>query len=115
MACDTYRRPQQTLAERNAEIARALKRLEQQLLARAVKIAISAQGAIAFAGWGDGERAGLSDACTYRLLQVQGSYALREAIAKAEAMQGRKVNARAIAAGVHSHDGGNTWGPGHGQ
>ena len=32
-----------------------------------------------------------------------------EAEARAEAQQGRKVNVRAIAAGVHSHDG-KTWG-----
>jgi hypothetical protein len=32
---------------------------------------------------------------------------------KAEAMAGRKVDAMQVAAGVHTHDDGNTWNKGH--
>jgi hypothetical protein len=58
-------------------------------------------------------RNGISDACAYRKLLASGSPALRAALAKAEAMAGRKVDPQAIASGVHSHDGGRTWNPGH--
>jgi len=76
--------------------------------ARSVNVAIGRTGGIAFAGWTD--KGGVSDLCAYRALTVANSAILRRAIARAEAMQGRKLDARAIAAGVHSHDGGATWG-----
>lgn len=111
MACDTTTRQGQSLAQRNAEVTAALRRLESYLQAGRVTVRVGPTGAVAFVGWTD--RDGLSDACTYRVLQFQGSFALRTAVARAEAMAGRKVDQRAILAGHHSHDGGNTWGRGH--
>ena len=107
MACDTMRKPNQTIQERASEIELALRKLKAALLSGRVQVKIAPNGAITFANWG--ERADLTDACTYRLLTYQNSPELRAAIARAEAMSGRKVNPKAIAAGHHSHDGGRTW------
>ena len=114
MACETRLRSGQTLQERVKAIDVALKRLEQYLTQGKVQIGISpVNGAITFKGWATGERDDVTDVCAYRTLASQNSWALRQAVAKAEAMSGRKVNALAVAAGVHSHDGGKTWDPGH--
>lgn len=113
MACETVLRAGQTLQQRVKAIDVALKRLEQYLTQGKVQIGISPQGAITFKGWATSDRDDITDACAYRTLAVQSSWALRQAVAKAEAMSGRKVNANAIAAGIHSHDGGKTWGKGH--
>lgn len=98
----------QTLAQRMAETEKALKRLEQSIQAGKVKIGISQNGAITFQGWQD--RDGISDVCAFRSMTATNSWVLRQAVLKAEGMSGRKVNPKAIAAGVHSHDGGKTWG-----
>lgn len=107
MACDTVLKPGQTLALRMAEVKRALDRLKRYLSTGSVKVQIGPNGAITFAGFSD--RDGLSDACIYRSLTAENSWELRQAVARAEAQSGRKVNARAIAAGFHSHDGGKSW------
>jgi hypothetical protein len=112
MPCDSRpRNPQQTIQERMLEADRALKRLEAKLAAYLVKVTIGANGAVAFSGWTD--RDGISDVCAYRSLSSSGSSALRMAVARAEAMSGRKIDPRAVAAGVHSHDSGHTWNKGH--
>lgn len=105
MACMNMREETEQVKE---EKQKALRRLEAGLATGNAIAVISAQGAIAFRGWHD--NAGVSDVCAYRALLASNSPGLRRAIARAEAMSGRKVNARAIAAGVHSHDGGATWG-----
>jgi hypothetical protein len=105
------RQPGQTLSERIDQVKRAIKRLEAAIQAGRVKLAIAPNGAISFAGWAD--RDNVTDACAYRTLSASNSVALRRAVMQAEAMSGRKVNAHAIAAGHHSHDGGKTWEPGH--
>lgn len=110
MACDSVLKPGQNIVARNREIGLALERLEAGLKAGTVTIGISPQGAIVFKSWGAVDRDGVTDACAYRRLTSKSSWALRQAVAKAEAQAGRKVNAQAIAAGVHSHDGGRTWG-----
>jgi hypothetical protein len=107
MACDQTLSLGQSLEERIAEVSWALRQLKAQLQAGVVKIGIGANGAVTFAGWQD--RRGLSDACTYRVLSAENSWELRQAVARAEATTGRKVNARAVAMGTHSHDGGKTW------
>ena len=86
----------------------AIKRLDLGLEAGAIKPVIGAAGSIAFHGWGD--REGVSDLCAYRALAAANSPALRRAVMRAEAISGRRLDARAIGAGVHSHDGGATWG-----
>jgi hypothetical protein len=55
----------------------------------------------------------VTDVCAYRTLTASNSWALRQAVAKAEQLAGRKVSAAQVAAGTHSHDGGKTFGPGH--
>ena len=107
MPCDTQLAPNQTLAERMSEITVALRRLEAALQNGNVGISIAQNGALAFTGWKD--RDSITDVCAYRTLTAGNSAALRMAVARAEAIQGRKVNPRAVAAGFHSHDGGRTW------
>lgn len=108
MPCDTVLKPNQTLAERNREIDAALARLEAYLTNGVVSVGIGMNGAITFDGWKD--RDGLSDVCAYRTLtNEKKSWALRQAILKAERKTGRKVNPQAVASGLHSHDGGKTW------
>ena len=109
MPCDFTLKPRQTQAERDEEIRRAVKSLEAKLLSKQANVVIAPNGAIAFSGWGK-DRDGVADVCAYRKLTAQGSFALRQAVATAEAMTGRKVNLAAIGAGHHSHDGGKTWG-----
>lgn len=102
MPCDTQREPVQVMA-----MSSALDRL-QKALGAGVDVVIGANGALAFRGWND--RAGLSDLCAYRKLAARNAPELRRAIARAEAVSGRKLDQRAVAAGMHSHDGGRTWG-----
>ena len=113
MPCDSSLTPGQSLAERVSEIDRALKRLEAALSVGSVRIVISPNGAVTFAGWNSESRARVADVCAFRTLTASGSPVLRMAVARAEAMQGRKVNVSAVAAGVHSHDDGRTWNRGH--
>lgn len=111
MPCNTQLRAGQTLLQRQAQVEAALARLRRYLTSGAVKIGIGPTGAISFQGWQD--RDDLSDVCAFRSLQVSGSWELKQAVMRAEAMSGRKVNPQAVAAGHHSHDGGNTWHKGH--
>jgi hypothetical protein len=105
MPCLTQ--PTLTQTQRDAQRA-ALERLQRAIGAGTVKPVVSRAGAIAFAGWADADRAGVSDLCAYRALR--NSPELRRAVARAETLAGRQLDARTIAAGVHSHDGGRTWG-----
>ncbi len=113
MPCDTRLREGQTLESRNDQIKKALQRLEAALTLNQVKVTIGANGAVAFTGWKPSDRDDMTDVCAYRTLMSQNSWALRQAIARAESQQGRKVNPAAVAAGTHSHDGGKTWSKGH--
>lgn len=109
MPCDTYRKPGQTLAERIEEVRTALRALEQKLQTGKVGITIGNNGAMQFTNWSAQDRAGVTDVCAYRTLLHENSWALRQAVARAEALQGRRVNLAAVASGLHSHDGGRTW------
>jgi hypothetical protein len=97
-----------TAFEKAAQAA-ALVKLEAALALGAVSVVVGAQGSVAFKGWQAEERGGLSDLCAYRRLAGSNSPALRRAVARAEALAGRKVDAHAVAHGHHSHDGGQTW------
>ena len=89
----------------------AIQRLDRALEGGTVRVSIGANGALAFKGiW---RNDGVTDLCAYRALQSTSSAALRRAIARAEVTAGRQINPQAIAAGVHSHDGGGTWHNGH--
>lgn len=85
----------------------AVGRLQAALAAGQVKVVIK-RGAIAFAGWRDEEREGVSDVCAYRALCNTAE--LRRAVFRAEAQSGERIDPRVIASGMHSHDGGATWG-----
>jgi hypothetical protein len=51
----------------------------------------------------------VTDACAMRRIMASGSMAARMAIMKAEQKAGRTVDRKALAQGIHSHDGGRTW------
>jgi hypothetical protein len=108
MACMTALSQGQSLAQRMTQVEQALKRLEQYIQTGTVRIGIGTNGALVFNGWND--RDGISDVCAFRSLTATNSWVLRQAVLRAEGMSGRKVNPKAVAAGVHSHDGGKTWG-----
>lgn len=114
MVCEASRRQEQSAADRAREIRETLKRLEGLLAFGTVRVVIGPRGELAFAGWEEKERQGVSDVCAYRKLVAAGSFELKRAIQKAETLAGRRLNPQAIAAGVHSHDGGQTFHPGHG-
>ena len=114
MPCDTKLKPRQTIQERATEVRKAVDALALKLLKRQVRPVVDkATGAITFAGWPDTERDGITDACAYRRLKVQGNSLVQAELARAEAMAGRPVNTKALAQGVHSHDGGVSWHHGH--
>ncbi len=99
---------QATTPTAKQEQKRALERLAVALGMGEVSVVIGAQGSISFRNWTD--KGGVADLCAYRRLLASNSPELRRAVMRAETMSGRKVNAQAISAGVHSHDGGATWG-----
>lgn len=107
MPCfDQYKIPE-------SEIKAALARLEKYLETGNVGVEIGENGSIAFAGWTAEDRGKISDLCAYRRLMLTCSFPLRLAVQRAEARSGRKIDQRTVAAGTHSHDGGQTWNAGH--
>ena len=96
-----------TQAQRKTQVEKALERLNGYLAAGQVQVNIGPTGAVAFTNWQD--RDAVTDVCAYRALAASNSWALRQAVARAEMLGGRKVKAAAIAAGTHSHDNGKTW------
>lgn len=111
MPCDTNLKAGETPQTRAEKVKKALTRLEAALTLNQAKVKIGPNGAVAFEGWRD--RDDVTDVCAYRTLTSQNSWALRQAVARAEQQQGRKVNPHAVAAGIHSHDQGLTWHKGH--
>lgn len=112
MACETMRKPRQTIQERIAEIQKAIALLDAKLKKRQVRPVVGPQGAITFAGWVE-DRDGITDACAYRRIMASGSALARAEIARAEQIAGRAVDRKVIGQGVHSHDGGQSWSGGH--
>lgn len=110
MPCDTRLKPRQSISQRKAEVRKSVDTLDRGLLRKKIKPVIGPQGAITFQGWDESDRDGVTDACAYRMLMIHGSALARAEIARAEQMAGRTVNRQAVNAGVHSHDGGQTWG-----
>lgn len=111
MPCDTRIPVGMTIEERLDQIQASIGRLETALGNGDVSVVVGENGAVAFAGWENRDK--VSDVCAYRALELEGSFALREAVARAETLSGNQVNAEAVAAGIHSHDGGRTWSAGH--
>lgn len=110
MPCDTIRKPNETRELRIARVTTALRRLEVGLTSRTVTVVIGPQGAVAFKGWKDEDRESVTDVCAYRALTKMRSGALAQAVRTAQLAYGRQVNEQQVLAGVHSHDGGATWG-----
>ncbi len=110
MPCDTRTKRNQTISQRKEEVRKVVETVSTRLGRGAIKAKVGPQGAIAFEGLTDAERDGVTDACIYRRIMVSGSRLARHMIEKAEAQAGRKIDKQAIAQGVHSHDGGQTWG-----
>ena len=113
MACDTRLKPKQTIQQRAEEVRKRVSRLDELMRRNSVQVKVGPQGAVAFIGWSEEERDGVTDACAYRRLMVSGSALAKAAIARAEQLAGRSVNKQALAHGVHSHDHGKTWHHGH--
>jgi len=111
MVCEMENEQGQTEEERREEVDKALSDLSAEIEAGRVRIIIGPNGAVAFAGWEGRKR--LSDVCAFRRLSAEGCWPLQRAVAAAEMQSGRKVNLAAVGSGVHSHDGGRTWSPGH--
>lgn len=95
--------------EAEVAIKERLRRLESLLEAGTVSVVVGAGGSVAFKGWAAAERGPMADLCAYRRLASESSWALRQAVARAEAIAGVQVNKSAVASGLHSHDGGSTW------
>jgi hypothetical protein len=81
-------------------------RLRTGLASGAVGVRLGPSGALTFTGWKSDL---LADSCAYRRLTQANDPNIRQAIVRAEALAGRKLNEQAVLAGVHSHDGGRTW------
>lgn len=109
MACDTALKPRQTLQERAKEVREATERLAAAIAAGRVRVKVSAQGGIVFEGWDNTSRDGVTDGCALRRILATGSAMAKLAIQKAEQLAGRTLDKKAIAQGLHSHDGGATW------
>jgi hypothetical protein len=111
MVCDTSLRENQTLSERKLEVLATVEAIAKLIISNRVKPVIDKRtGAITFANIPVSVRNGLTDACVYRRIMATGSALAKLQIAKAEQLAGRTVNRAALAAGIHSHDGGSSWG-----
>src|SRR5215831_14818132 len=111
MVCDTKLRENQTLSERKKEVLETIEAIAKLIISNRVKPVIDkATGAIAFQNIPASVRAGITDACVYRRIMATGSALAKQQIAKAEMLAGRTVNRASLAAGIHSHDGGRSWG-----
>jgi hypothetical protein len=113
MVCDTRLKPRQTISERAEEVRKSVQNLGRDLASGRIKVVVSRDGGVAFPGWADQDRDGVTDACAYRRIMSSGSPTEKLAIAKAEQTSGRSINKQAVAQGLHSHDGGKTWHRGH--
>lgn len=110
MPCDTRLKPRQTISERKEEVKKSVSLLDRGLVSGRIKAVVSKQGAIAFTGFNEAERDGVTDNCAYRRIMATGSQSAKLAIMRAEQLAGVSVNRQVVAQGMHSHDGGATWG-----
>ncbi len=98
--------PNLTAPQKQARLT-AVQRLRALLAAGTVTVAVGRTGGVALVGWADADRGGVSDLCAYRALS--NTPEMRRALLKAEAASGHRMDPRAIASGLHSHDGGSSW------
>lgn len=114
MPCDTRLKPRQTIQERITEVREGATRAGFLLTARKIKAVVDKKtGAVAFQGLSDKDRDGMTDACIYRRIMATGTSLAKAELARAEQMAGRPINKQAVAQGIHSHDGGESWHNGH--
>lgn len=113
MPCDTFLKQNQTISQRATEVRTVVSRVEKMIATNTVKVKVGPTGGIVFDGISNEDRDGVTDACIYRRVMATGSALAKHMIAKAEQLAGRPVNRQALAAGHHSHDGGQTWHHGH--
>lgn len=113
MVCWTFQKPKQTAAERKEEIRKTVEKFARGLAAGTVKAVVGKTGGVTFTGIAESERNNVSDSCVYRSIMTTGSALARQQIARAEQMAGRRIDAKAVAGGLHSHDGGKSWHNGH--
>jgi hypothetical protein len=111
MPCFSQREPQQTEEQRRAEVKKALTDIDKLIAKRKIKLKIGPQGAITFLGLEQAQRGRMTDVCIFNRLMQNGSEAVKQALIQAEQMAGRKVSAKALTQGIHSHDGGASWHP----
>ncbi|WP_439398537.1 hypothetical protein ACRQ5Q_14640 [Bradyrhizobium sp. PMVTL-01] len=110
MPCDTQPfDPGQTLAERKEQVKKVIDLVAREIVNGRVKPIVGPQGAITFDGLTDKVRGGVRDSCIYRRIMSTGSAMAKQQIARAEQLAGRKIDAKAVAGGIHSHDGGRSW------
>lgn len=110
MPCDTRVKRGQSLQQRKDEVRQVVYDVNSLIAVGKVKPVIDKKtGAIAFAGLDPNIRDDVTDACIYRRIMVSGGALTKAKIAQAEAVAGRAVNKQAVGAGVHSHDGGQSW------
>jgi len=108
MPCDRKLKQGQTIQQRADEVRKAVDRLAAGLAKGTVVPKVSPKGAIAFDGFTEADRDGVTDACAYRRIMVSGSAFAKQAILKAELLAGRGVDKQVVGQGAHSHDGGRT-------
>lgn len=100
--------------QRKAEVRQTVVDINSLISSGRVRVVVDKRtGAIAFQGFDENLRNGVTDACVYRMLMQTGSSITKMKIAAAEQLAGRAVSKEALAAGIHSHDGGQSFGPGH--
>lgn len=109
MACEMQIRKEQTLEQRKDQIREAMKKVLAALVNKRVSIKVGKNGGIAFSGLTEEERADMTDACIYRRIMASNNTLAKMAVAQAEQIAGRQVDRVAVAHGLHSHDGGQTW------
>lgn len=94
---------------KKAKQREALTKLQASIGAGSVEVIVAkGTGAFALKGWGAADREDISDLCAYRALM--NTPEMRRAVMRAQVMSNTPLSARAVASGVHSHDGGKTWG-----
>ena len=96
-------------AEKKVRQRKALEALRARLADGSVEAVVAKRtGAFALKGWRTEDREDISDLCAYRALM--NAPEMRRAVMRAQAMSATPINQRTIASGLHSHDGGATWG-----
>lgn len=111
MPCNTKLKAKQTVAQRAREVRKAGEAIDKLIAAGKAGIKVDRRtGGVTFTGIPEDVRDGMTDVCIIKKIWTSGSHQAKQALAKAERAAGRSVNKQAIEQGLHSHDGGKTWG-----